>query len=76
MRESWISFTCYSSKHRLLNFGARLSELARRIAVECGGITPMTVDREEEEEAAALEGEVTIWVAARVGGALDNCGQP
>ena len=28
-----------------------------------------TVDREEKEEAAALEGEVTIWDAERVGGA-------
>ena len=44
---------------RLLNFVTRLSELARRIAVECGGVSPMTVDREEEEKAAAWEGEVT-----------------
>ena len=33
------------------------------------------VDREEEEETAAWEGEVTIWFAERVGGALDNYGQ-
>jgi len=33
------------------------------------------VDREEEEEeAAALEGEVTSWFEERVGGALDSCG--
>ena len=30
-----------------------LSELARRIAVERGGVSPIAVDREEEEEAAA-----------------------
>ena len=59
VRETWLSFTCYSSKHRLLNFVTRLSELARRIAVECGGVSPMTVDREEEEKATAWEGEVT-----------------
>ena len=53
VRETWLSFTCYSSKHRLLNFVTRLSELARRIAVECSGVSPMTVDREEEEKAAA-----------------------
>ena len=56
MHETWLSFTCYSSKHRLLNLSARLSELARRIAVECGGVNPMTTDREEEEKAAAWEG--------------------
>ena len=75
VRETWLSFTCYSSKHRLLNFGARLSELARRIAVERGGVSPMTADREEEEKAAAWEGEVTSQFAERVGGALDNNGQ-
>ena len=47
------NFTCYSSKPRLLNFDVRLSELARRIAVERSGVSPMTVDREEEEEAMA-----------------------
>ena len=47
------------------------SKLARIIAVERGSVSvsPITVDREEKEEAAALEGEVTIWVAERVGGA-------
>ena len=75
VRETWLSFTCYSSKHRLLNFGARLSELARRIAVERGGVSPIAVDREEEEKAIAWEGEVTIQFAERVGGALYGSGQ-
>ena len=75
VHETWLSFTCYSSKHRLLNLSARLSELARRIAVECGGVSPMTADREEEEKAAAWEGEVTSQFAERVGSALDDSGQ-
>ena len=75
MRETWLSFTRYSSKHRLLNFGARLSELASRIAVECGGVSPMTADREEEEKAAAWEGEVTSQFAERVGSALNDSSQ-
>ena len=74
VHETWLSFTCYSSKPRLLNFGVRLSELARRIAVERGAVSPMTVDREEEEEATAWEGEVTGQFAERVGGALDYSG--
>ena len=32
----------------------------------------MTVDREEEEESAALEGEVASRFAERVGGVLDH----
>ena len=35
----------------MLNSGIRPSEAARRVAVECGGVNPMTVDREEKEEA-------------------------
>ena len=34
----------------------------------------MAVDREEEEEAAAREGEVASRFAERVGGALDHSG--
>ena len=75
VRETWLSFTGYSSKQRVLNFVARLSELARRIAVECGGVSPMTVDREQEEKALAWEEEVTSQFANRVGSALDNSGQ-
>ena len=73
--ESWLSFTCHFSKNRLLNFGVLLSESARRIAVERGGVSPIAVDREEEEKAIAWEGEVTIQFAERVGGALYNIGQ-
>ena len=47
------NFTCYSSKPRLLNFEVRLLELARKIAAERSGASPMTMDREEEEEATA-----------------------
>ena len=42
---------------RMLYSGVRPSEAARRIAAERGDVSPMTVDR-EEEEAAAREGEV------------------
>ena len=75
MPESWLSFTHHFSKNRLLNFGVLLSVLARRIAVERGGVSPITVDREEEEDAIALEEEVTIQFAERVGGALYGSGQ-
>ena len=53
VRETWPSFTCYSSKPRLLNFNIRLSELVRRIAVERTGVSLMTMDRKEEKEARA-----------------------
>ena len=33
----------------MLNSGIRPSEAARRVVVECGGVNPMTVDREERE---------------------------
>ena len=49
MPESWLSFTHHFSNNRLLNFGVLLSVLGRRIAVERGGVSPITVDREEEE---------------------------
>ena len=76
VHENWLSFTCYSSKPRLLNFGVRLSESARRIAVERGAVSPMTVDREEEEEeAAAWEGEFMGRFSEWVGSALDDSGQ-
>ena len=73
--ESWLSFTRHFSKNRLLNFGVLLSESARRIAVEHGGVSPIAVDRKEEEKAIAWEGEVTIQFAERVGGALYDNGQ-
>ena len=38
------------------------SEAARRTGVEQGSMSPITVDREEEEKAAAREGEVTSWL--------------
>ena len=43
--------------------------------MERGGVSPITVDREEEEDAIALEEEVTIQFAERVGGALHGSGQ-
>ena len=43
--------------------------------MERGGVSPITVDREEEEDAIALEEEVTIQFAERVGGALYGSGQ-
>ena len=43
---------------RMLYSGVRPSEAARRIAAERGDMSPTTVDREEEEEAAAGENEV------------------
>ena len=43
---------------RMLYSGVRPSEAARRIAAERGDMSPTTVDREEEEEAAAGEKEV------------------
>ena len=73
MPESWLSFTHHFSKNRLINFGVLLSVLARRIAVERGGVSPITVDR-EEEEAISWEGEVTIQFAERIGGALYDSG--
>ena len=36
---------------RMLYSGVRPSEAARRIAAERGDVSPMTVDREEEEDA-------------------------
>ena len=59
----------------MLNSGIRPSEATRRVAVECGGVNPMTVDREEKEEAAVREGVVTSQFAERVGGVLDDSGQ-
>ena len=41
---------------RMLYSDVRPSEAARRIAVEHGNVSPMTVDMEEEEEATAEEG--------------------
>ena len=80
MPESWLSFTHRFSNNRLLNFGVLLSVLGRRIAVERGGVSPITVGREEEEEEeeeedVAWEGEVTIQLAERVDGALYDSGQ-
>jgi len=75
MPDSWLSFTHHFSKNRLLNFGVLLSVLARRIAVGRGGVSPITKDREEEEDAIVLEEEVTIQFAKRVGGALYDSGQ-
>ena len=75
MPESWLSFTHHFLNNRLLNFGVLLSALGRRIAVERGCVSPITVDREEEEDAIALEEEVTIQFAERVGGALHGSGQ-
>ena len=43
---------------RMLYSGVRPSEAARRIAAESCDISPTTVDREEEKEAAAGEKEV------------------
>ena len=61
----------------MLNSGIRPSEAARsrRVAVECGSVNPMTVDREEKEEAAVREGVVTSQFVERVGGVLDDSGQ-
>ena len=59
----------------MLNFCFRSSKLARRITEEYSGVSSMTVDREEEEEAVTLVGEDMIWFTERVGGALNNCGQ-
>ena len=42
----------------MLYSGVRPSEVARRIAAERGDMSPTTVDREEEKEAAAGEKEV------------------
>ena len=60
---------------RMLNFDVRPSESARRITVESKGVSPMTLDREEQEEAAAWEREVTSRFTERVGGVLDDSGQ-
>ena len=73
--ESWLSFTRHFSKNRLLNFGVLLSELVRRIAVERVGVSPIAVDREEEVEAIAWEGDVAIQFAERVGSTLYDSGQ-
>ena len=43
---------------RMLYSGVRPSEAARRIAAESCDMSPTTVDREEEKEAAAGEKEV------------------
>ena len=50
---------------RMLNSSVRPSVAARRTGVERDIVSPMTVDREEKEDAAAWKGEITSWLTAR-----------